>query len=190
MSDARPGGSRRDRPRVPWQALAFPIALALAIVALVQHLLRSGLASKAGFLGPGNLLADVTLVLALLCVAGLTFGFVLARRGHIGAHHINQSVWVLGVVAAVYVAMLPSLADVWPGKLADFADARFWVTWLHAAIGSLTLLSAVHIVSAMNGWLPKKLQLQSWKMQMRMTFAGFWIAALLGIATYYVYYAA
>ena len=190
MSDARHDAPKRDEPRVPWQALALPVALALAIIALVQHLLRSGLASKAGFLGPGNLLADVTLVLALTCVAGLTFGFVLARRGNIGAHHINQSTWFLGVVVLVWLAMLPSLADVWPGKLADFADARFWLTWLHAAIGSLTLLSAVHIVSAMNGWLPKKLQLGSWKMRMRMTLAGFWISALLGIATYCVYYAA
>ncbi|HMG60462.1 MAG TPA: hypothetical protein VK583_12080, partial [Burkholderiales bacterium] len=75
-------------------------------------------------------------------------------------------------------------------KAAAFADWRIAVTWLHAASGTLTALTGLWIVLQMNNVLPRSLHVAAWKNLMRAAFAGYWLTALLGFATYYFWYLA
>jgi hypothetical protein len=71
---------------------------------------------------------------------------------------------------------------------ADLAQLHIWVPWLHAAIGSATLASGLWIVLQLNGFLPRRLHVRGWKTMMKLTLAGYWIVALLGLAIYYVWF--
>jgi hypothetical protein len=157
-------------------------ALALAIFA-------AGREGAPGFFGPGVLIADVNLALELALVAGLTFGFWLARKGNIEAHRVNQTVWVLVNLALVAFIMVGSLEDVKVEKAGDLWNARSFVTWLHAGVGALTVAAGLWLVLQMNDILPQRLHLRWWKNLMRLTLAGYWTVAVLGLVTYYYWYA-
>ena len=170
-------------------ALLAGVATAGATAALALAIFAAGREGAPGFFGPGVLIADVNLALEVLLVAGLTFGMVLARRGSIEAHRVNQTVWVLVNLALVAFIMVGSLQDVKVAKADDLSNARVFVTWLHAAIGTLTVVSGVWLVLQMNDVLPRRLQLPFWKMLMRVTLAGYWAVAILGLVTYFYWYA-
>ena len=141
-----------------------------------------------GFFGPAPLIADINLSLEILLLAGLTFGFFLARSGNIDAHQYNQTTWVLLNVVLVAFIMAGSMQDVKPAKLADLTEARIGITWLHALAGSFTVASGLWLVLQMNGILPKRWRVKWWKNLMRATLAGYWIVALGGMVTYYYWY--
>lgn len=143
-----------------------------------------------GFFGPAPLIADINLTLEILLLAGLSFGFFLARSGNIDAHQYNQTTWVLLNVVLVACIMAGSMQDVKPTKIADFAEARVAITWLHALAGSFTVASGLWIVLQMNGILPKRWHITWWKNLMRATLAAYWIVALGGMVTYYFWYVA
>ena len=124
--------------RVKTIALLAGGALALATAAIIFALRAAGKGATAGFLGPGSLLADLNLVLEALLVLGVTAGMLLARRGRIEAHRVNQTIWALVNVALVVAVMIPSLQNAKIGSLADLAHASAAVPWLHAALGLLT----------------------------------------------------
>jgi CDGSH-type Zn-finger protein/uncharacterized membrane protein YozB (DUF420 family) len=157
---------------------------AVALLALEA----AGKRESPGFLGPGGLMADLNLVLEFLLVAGLTFGWWLARRGNIAAHRYNQTVWVLLNTVLVALIMARSMGNAAVSSPAGFAKTHVWVPWLHAAVGAATAVSGLWLVSQMNGWLPRRLHVRGWKTMMRLTLAGYWIVALLGLGIYYVWY--
>ena len=64
------------------------------------------------------------------------------------------------------------------------------MTWLHAALGTLTAASGLWIVLQMNNVLPRGLHVAGWKNLMRAAFAGYWATGLLGFLTYYFWYIA
>src|SRR5258708_16672585 len=86
---------------------AVMIAGSLAWIAGIS---LSGLEGSRGFFGAGPLIADANLILEIFLVAGLSYGFLLARRGNIEAHHVNQTTWVIlhiGLIALVLSASPP-----------------------------------------------------------------------------------
>lgn len=170
------------------RALIAGGAGAVATAALVLFIRATTKAGAPGFLGPGTLIADVNLVLEILLVLGLTFGFFLARKGNIEAHRCNQTAWVLINAVLVALIMASSMQDAEVKSLADFAETRLWITWLHALIGTATAVAGVWLVLQMNDILPQRLHVGRWKTLMRVTLAGYWTVALLGIATYYFWY--
>lgn len=169
-------------------ALVAGGAGAVATAALVLFIRATTKVDAPGFLGPGTLIADVNLVLEILLVFGLTFGFYLARKGSIEVHRCNQTAWVLMNAVLVVLIMAASMQDVEVKRLADFAETRLWITWLHALIGIVTAAAGLWLVLQMNDILPRRLHVGWWKTLMRMTLAGFWAVALLGFATYYFWY--
>jgi hypothetical protein len=171
-------------------AIAAGLALAAAVAFVVNAVFAAQREADPGFMGPGVFIADLNLALELLLLAGLTFGAYLARRGRIEAHRVNQTIWVLVNAALVVFMMFGSLADVKLAAPADLLDLRVAVTWLHAAIGTLTVIAGLWLVLQMNDVLPERVHLRGWKALMRMTLAGYWAVALLGLATYYLWYAA
>lgn len=171
-------------------AIAIGLGAAAITAGLAIALYAAGKAAAPGFLGPGKLAADVNLVLEVLLAVGLTFGYFLARGGNIEAHRVNQTAWVLVNAALVATIMANGLQDVKIGSAADLAEARVWVTWLHAIIGTLAAAAGVWIVLQMNDIVPRRWHVRWWKKLMRATLAAYWIVVLLGFATYYLYYVA
>jgi hypothetical protein len=170
-------------------AVIAGLLAAAAAAVLVQGIFGSGREGAPGFTGVGVLIADVNLALQAALVAGLTFGWYLARRGSIEAHRLNQTVWVLVNTALVVLVMFGSMQDVKLESAADLGKARAAVTWLHALVGTLTAAAGLWLVLQMNDILPRRLQVAWWKNLMRLTLAGYWASALLGLGAYYTWYA-
>lgn len=164
------------------------IVLLAAVVAVVLGIELAGKWSVRGFLGKAPLIPDVNLMLNVLLVAGLTFGAWLARRGNVTAHRYNQTLWVLLNAVLVILIMARGMENVALESLADLAPVHYWVPWLHALTGSVTVAAGIWLVLQMNGLLPRRLHVRAWKGLMRATLAGYWLVALLGIATYYIWF--
>ena len=159
------------------------------VAAGVLALKAAGKEGAGGFLAGGTLLADLNVLLQILLVLGLTAGALLARAGNIEAHRINQTVWVLVNAALVAFIMASSMAGFKLAKLADLANAGNAITVLHAVIGTLTVAAGLWLVLQMNDLLPQRWHVRGWKTLMRLTLAGYWAVALLGLATYRYWYA-
>ena len=173
--------------RRPATTAAVMVGGALAWVAGIW---MSGLEGSRGFFGAGPLIADANLILEIFLVAGITYGFLLARRGNIDAHQVNQTTWVVLNLGLIAMIMAGSMQDVKIAKTADLADWRVGVTWLHALVGTLTAAAGLWIVLQMNNVLPAGLHVAGWKTLMRATLAGYWLTGLLGFGTYYFWYIA
>lgn len=163
--------------------------IAAAAAALVLALRAARKADTAGFLGPATLLADINLLLQILLVLGLTFGMWLARRGRIEAHRVNQTIWVLVNAVLVGLIMFGSMASFKLARLSDLANAGNFIIVLHGVVGTLTLGAGLWLVLQMNDLVPQRWHVRGWKNLMRLTLAGYWVMALLGILTYRAWYA-
>jgi len=177
----------RDNRR---SAIITAAVMVVGSLAWIAGISLSGLEGSRGFFGPGPLIADANLILEIFLVAGLTYGYVLARRGNIDAHQTNQTTWVILNIGLIALVMAGSLQDVNVSSARDLAHWRVGVTWLHAAVGTLTALAGLWIVLQMNDVLPRGLHVPWWKNLMRAALAGYWLTALLGFATYYFWYVA
>jgi len=158
-------------------------------LAWIVGISASGLEGSRGFFGPGPLIADANLILEIFLVVGLSYGFLLARSGNIDAHRINQTTWVALNIGLIALLMAGSM-HVKLVRAADLADWRIGITWLHAAVGTLTAVTGLWIVLQMNDVLPRGLHVRGWKTLMRAAFAGYWLTAIFGGATYYFWYIA
>jgi hypothetical protein len=165
--------------------------VALALVGAVVYALHAaGKADGGGLLGVGTLLADINLGLELLLVLGLTWGMGLARSGNIEAHRVNQTIWVLVNAALVIFIMVSAMASFKIPNLKAMTNLGNAITVLHAIFGVLTVAGGTWLVLQMNDVLPARWHVRRWKGLMRATLVGYWAVALLGIATYYYWYAA
>jgi hypothetical protein len=171
-------------------AVTLGMLLAAAAAALALWIFAQGRAGDPGFYGAGVLIADINLALQIVLLLGLTCGAWLARKGRIEAHRVNQTVWVLVNAALVIFIMWGSMVEVVPESAADLAQTKVWLGWLHALIGALTVAGGLWLVLQMNDILPARWHITWWKNLMRATLAGYWAVALLGFATYYLWYAA
>ena len=169
-------------------AIVTAAVMVAGSLAWILGISLSGLAGAPGFFGPAPLIADANLILEIILVAGLTYGFVLARRGNIEGHRINQTTWVILNIGLIVLVMAGSLHDVKISRAGELADWRVGITWLHAAVGALTALAGMWIVLQMNDVLPKSLHLAGWKNLMRAALLGYWLTALLGFATFYLWF--
>src|SRR5437762_1974880 len=126
-------------------------------LAWIAGIWLSGLEGSRGFFGAGPLIADANLILEVFLVAGITYGFLLARRGNIEAHQINQTTWVVLNIGLIALVMAGSMEDVKIGKAAAPANWRLGVPWLHAAPGTLTAPPGLWVVLQMNNVPPLRL---------------------------------
>lgn len=162
--------------------------LIAGVIAAVLALDAAGLREAPGIFGWGSVFSDLNLVLEILLVAGLTFGYWLARRGNIAAHRYNQTVWVLLNAVLVVLIMAGAMQDVRPGSAADFAKPQVLIAWMHAVLGGVTVACGLWLLLQMNDILPQRLHVRGWKTLMRVTLAGYWLVALLGLAVYFFWF--
>src|SRR5258707_5223665 len=83
-------------------------------LAWIAGISLSGLEGSRGFFGAGPLIADANLILEIFLVAGLSYGFLLARRGNIEAHQVNQTTWVILNIRLIALVLAGSPPDVQP----------------------------------------------------------------------------
>lgn len=171
-------------------AIVTAVVMVAGSLAWVAGISLSGLEGSRGFFGAGPLIADANLILEIFLVAGLSYGFLLARRGNIDAHQVNQTTWVVLNIGLIALIMAGSMLEVNVPGVRHLAGWRIGVTWLHAALGTLTALAGLWIVLQMSNMLPRSLHVSWWKNLMRAALAGYGLTALLGFATYYFRYIA
>jgi len=134
--------------------------------------------------------ANVVLVLEIAMGIGLLLGARLARKGHFRQHAWCQSVIVLLNLAVVAVMMIPSFrVHVLPRVPAKLGKAYYALATTHAALGTVTELAGLYILlSAGTSVLPEKLRITKYKVWMRSVLVLWWVALLLGMATYTRWY--
>jgi CDGSH-type Zn-finger protein/uncharacterized membrane protein YozB (DUF420 family) len=169
-------------------AIVLGVSLIAGTAAAILAIEAAGKWSAPVLIGPGGLIPDLNLTLEILLVAGLTFGGWLAKRGNIAAHRYNQTVWVLLNAVLVALIMARGMDNAAIDAVSDLARPHILVPWVHAALGAATVTAGLWIVAQMNGFLPKALHVRRWKAMMRLTLAGYWAVALLGLAIYYLWF--
>ncbi len=121
----------------------------------------------------------------------LTIGMFLARQKRFRAHGWTQSsVLILNLVAIASV-MAPSFhRQVVSHAPAGWRDAYYAAPTVHAAFGALVELLGLYVVLvAGTRVLPARLRFRNYKLWMRTTLALWWAVVMLGVGTYYVWYA-
>src|SRR2546426_12678730 len=125
-------------------------------LAWVAGILLAGLEASRGFFGAGPLIADANLILEIFLVAGITYGFLLARRGNIDAHQINQTTWVVLNLGLIALVMAGSMEDVKNGKGPAPADRGAPGTRLPPGAGTRAAPAAPGSVLPLNKVLPPR----------------------------------
>src|SRR2546428_12127327 len=97
-------------------AIVTAAVMIVGLLAWVAGISLAGLEGSRGFFGAGPLIADANLILEIFLVAGITYGFLLARRGNIDAHQINQTTWVILNLGLIALVMAGSMGERKNGK--------------------------------------------------------------------------
>jgi uncharacterized membrane protein YozB (DUF420 family) len=147
--------------------------------------MKNLLASKGLLATHAPLISDISLVLILLTAILFTIGWQLARHKHFDVHRWVQTfsatlnaLVVLSVMVNIFILhILPGI----PGKLltGDYA-----VTTIHAFVGMCGLLLGIFVVLRANKLVPKSLRFKNYKRFMRISYALYMLATLLGVIVY------
>jgi uncharacterized membrane protein YozB (DUF420 family) len=144
-----------------------------------------------GFLGTAApLYVDLVLLLELAMGLGLLAGAIFARMRKFQAHARCQSAVVLLNAAVIALVMLPSMRrHVFPRIPLKLGKSFYAMATAHAALGAVVECAAFYILLAAGTTLmPEKLRLTRYKLWMRTVLVAWWVAILLGVATYARWY--
>ena len=121
---------------------------------------------------------------------GLWLGAVLARKKRYRAHAWCQSSVVLLNGVLITVAMIPSFHERVQPKVPEKLDRSFYaLAAAHATLGSLAEVGGLYVaLAAGTNLLPERLRLTNYKVWMRSVLILWWLALLLGLATYIRWY--
>lgn len=136
------------------------------------------------------LFANVTLFAEIAMGVMLIFGAWLARRRHYRLHACCQSSVVLLNLVVISVAMIPSFhSQVLPKIPAKLGRAFYALATAHAMTASVAQAAALYVLlAAGTAWLPAQWRLKNFKTVMRAVLMLWWMALLLGVATYVRWY--
>lgn len=134
--------------------------------------------------------ANVTLLMEVAMGIALSVGAWLARRQRYRLHACCQSFVVLLNLAVISAAMIPSFhRQVLPRIPARLGRAFYALATVHAITASVAQAAAVYVLlAAGTTWLPSRWRLKNFKTGMRTALTLWWIALLLGVATYVRWY--
>jgi uncharacterized membrane protein YozB (DUF420 family) len=144
-----------------------------------------------GILGTeAPLVADLVLLIEMAMAVGLLIGARLARIGRFRQHCWCQSIIVLLNLAVIVLTMIPSFrVHVVTGIPAKLDRTYYLFATAHAALGSVAEITGLYILlSAGTNLLPNKLRFTRYKAWMRTVLVLWWMALLLGVATYSRWY--
>ena len=134
--------------------------------------------------------AGLVLLLEVAIGLGLLLGAWLARKRKFREHARCQSAAVLLNLIVVVSVMVPSFrTHISPKIPAKLGKSYVALATAHAALGGMVELTALYILlAAGTKLLPERLRLQRYQLWMRAVLAGWWLALLLGAATYVRWY--
>jgi uncharacterized membrane protein YozB (DUF420 family) len=145
-----------------------------------------------GFLGThAGFFSDLNLTIQLAMGAALISGAILARARRFVAHGICQtSVLVLNLIM-ISLWMWPSFYSSVLPRLPKRLGKRFYaVATIHGALGTLAEILGLYIVLvAGTKILPETWRFKRWKFWMRIELVLWSIVLLMGVVTYWVWYA-
>jgi hypothetical protein len=144
-----------------------------------------------GFLGTAApRYADLLLLLEIGTGLLLLGGALLARARKFRPHAWCQSAVVLLNLAIIVLLMVPSFqVRVSPKIPAKLGKASYALPTAHAAIGVIAEIAGLYVVlAAGTKILPERFRLVRYKLWMRSVLALWWLALLLGFATYARWY--
>ncbi|MCI4363160.1 MAG: hypothetical protein L3K13_02510 [Thermoplasmata archaeon] len=145
-----------------------------------------------GLIGTGApSLSDIVLLFELTIAALLLAGIFVVRRGHVRAHMYLQSSVVLVNLPVVLLWMLPQyLSLVLPDLLSEFSSPNYYVPTAMLIAGLLAESLGVFILLvAGTNLIPERFRFRRYKLWMRTEVALWWGVLLLGLSTYYIWYA-
>lgn len=146
---------------------------------------------RPGFLGTSaNWAADVTLLLSALVVVLLTIGVVLAVRGRYEAHRWFQtSAATLNAILVLWLMILPFRDFVAPASNpAGLPLSAIATTRIHAAVGFAALVFGLFVTLRANKLMPKFLRFNNYKPFMRVAYALYLLASLIGLFVYITWF--
>ncbi len=144
------------------------------------------------FLGTNaNFAADMTLVVSIIVAILFTVGVVLAVKGRYAAHRwVQTATAVLNAILVLWMMILPFRDFV----VRDFMGERpayfYTVTTAHAIIGFVALIFGLFVVLRGNNFIliPKALRFNNYKLFMRISYALYMLATLLGFWVYFTWF--
>ena len=137
-----------------------------------------------------NWAADMTLVASALVAILLTIGVVLAVRGNYKAHRWFQtSAATLNAVLVLWLMVLPFRDFVAPASNpAGLPLSAIATTRIHATVGFTALVFGLFVALRANGLMPKFLRFNNYKAFMRVSFALYMLATLIGLFVYITWF--
>ena len=145
-----------------------------------------------GFLGShAGYHSDLNLTIQIAMGAALIFGAILARAKRFVAHGICQTVVLVLNLVMIYFLMWPSFyLHVLP-RLPKRLEKRFYaVATIHGVLGVLAEILGLYILLvAATKILPETWRFKRWKLWMRVELALWWVVLMMGVVTYWVWYA-
>lgn len=146
---------------------------------------------SSGFLGtaaPAS--ANLMLVLEVVIALGLVLGGLLARRKRYREHAWCQSSIVLLNAVLIVATMIPCFHSRIQPKIPQKLGRSFYsLATAHAALGSLAEAVGLYVLlAAGTNLLPEPLKMTNYKAWMRTVLILWWLALLLGVATYIRWY--
>jgi hypothetical protein len=140
-----------------------------------------------GFFGTNaNFATDMALALSVLVAIVFTSGTVLALKHHYAWHRWLQTTGaVINTVLVLWLMVIPYFDFV----VRDFGapvrpSSFYWITTVHAIIGFVTFLFGNFVVLRGNNLMIERLKFTNYKPYMRVAYALYMIATLLGIGVY------
>jgi uncharacterized membrane protein YozB (DUF420 family) len=141
-----------------------------------------------GFLGTrASLTADLILVGSLLVAVLLTIGVVLAVRGRYDTHRWVQTT-AASVNALLVLLMIGSLITVDPSHNVGLPPIAFTLMPAHEGVGAVAVLFGLFVTLRANGLMPRRLQFSNYKRFMRVAYALYLAATLVGLGVYAALY--
>lgn len=138
-----------------------------------------------GFLGTKATFAqDVSLVGSILVAIAFTAGAYLAVKGYYTAHRWLQTGAAVANLALVFGVMIPSLLAVTPDENLTLPAVAFVAMPAHEVVGTVAMLFGVYMVLVGHGWLPARWRFTNYKPFMRIAFALYLVATVVGVAVY------
>ncbi|MDX1417163.1 MAG: hypothetical protein R3293_23355 [Candidatus Promineifilaceae bacterium] len=143
-----------------------------------------------GFLGTSaNWAADMTLLLSVLVALIFTVGAVMAVWGRYSIHRLLQTTGAItNAVLVIWMMILPFRDFVAPGIPQRLNESFYYVTTLHAAVGITALVFGLFVTLRGNGLMIKPLQFNNYKLFMRISYALYMLATLIGIWVYLTWF--
>jgi uncharacterized membrane protein YozB (DUF420 family) len=131
--------------------------------------------------------SDLNLIAQVLILAGLYYGYSLARRKRIAQHANVQTAMVFLNLVLIAIVMTPSLIG-----YVDYINAGGTVNdrvkrllAVHGVLGAVVEVYAIYLIARMQtGWIPERFRVRNFALAMRATLTLWTVVFLLGVWIY------